>query len=144
MHYGRSNIIRNNILAQSGGGVVSAGRPDKSGPMTFEHNVMVASGVPIVMEGWMHERARFNHNLYWGERGKGPVFPGGLGFEQWKEKQKDAGSMVADPGFEKGMIKNVEAAKKVGFEPFKLDAGREKTAVRLPATQPVVEGFAKP
>ncbi len=42
---------------------------------------------------------KLDHNVYWNAAGEPPVFPGNLNLDQWRERDQDRHSLVADPLF---------------------------------------------
>jgi len=52
-HYGRENIVRNNILAFGKEAIVSLGRAEKHLSFTLERNILVSNGSPIYVFGYM-------------------------------------------------------------------------------------------
>jgi len=72
-HYGRNNLVRNNIFAYGGEAVLAYTRMEEHLGLTFEGNIFVARGTPIVQRvdstRWRSDRTRFRGNLYWREDG---------------------------------------------------------------------------
>ena len=98
-HYGRGNLVRNNMFALNGERQIERTRREEHRSSIFEQNIVYADGRPIVTDqGWGPQNAEFARNLYWDASGAAPDFAGGT-FEQWQAKGMDAGSMVADPLF---------------------------------------------
>jgi len=79
-HYGRNNVVRNNIFAYGGKAVLAYTRMEQHLGLTFEGNIFLALDTPMVQGvdavRWRPDRTRFLGNLYWCE--DGPVrFEGG-------------------------------------------------------------------
>ena len=72
-HYGRNNVVRNNIFAYGGKAVLAYTRMEQHLGLTFEGNIFVARGTPVVQGvdavRWHPDRTRFRGNLYWCEDG---------------------------------------------------------------------------
>jgi hypothetical protein len=72
-HYGRNNLVRNNIFAYGGEAVLAYSRMEEHLGLIFEHNIFLARGTPMVKRvddlRWRKECSRFNGNLYWCEDG---------------------------------------------------------------------------
>jgi hypothetical protein len=65
---------------------------------------------------------KLDHNLYWNAAGKPPVFPRNLDLDQWRERNQDRHSFVADPLFADAKGGNFQLqpalpAPDVGFRP---------------------------
>lgn len=74
-HYGRENIIRNNVFALGREGQVSLSRAEDHNSFTLIHNIIVTDGQPVVVgsvgRGPLHRRGfRSDLNLYWDVSGQ--------------------------------------------------------------------------
>ncbi len=122
-HYGRENVIRNNILAFSKLHQVQATRVEEHLSFTFEKNIVYWETGPLLAGRWKEININMDSNCYWNTTGE-PVAFAGLSLEQWREQEgHDQHSMVADPGFVDAKnldfrLKPGSPALKVGFEPF--------------------------
>ena len=127
-HYGRDNVVRNNIFAFGGDGQVSLSCIEQHRSFSFTHNIVLFdSGVlfaPLKVGQVAAASLAWDHNLYFDLRGK-RLRMGGLSWTQWRKLGFDHHSVVADPGFENagkrrfGLKKN-SPAWKIGFHPFDL------------------------
>ncbi|MFW5682064.1 MAG: right-handed parallel beta-helix repeat-containing protein, partial [Phycisphaeraceae bacterium] len=81
-HYGRNNTLRNNILAYGGHALVAYGKPEPHLGITFERNIFLSGGEPILQkwgpDKWAPEQTRFENNLYWCEDGEVRFEGGGV------------------------------------------------------------------
>jgi hypothetical protein len=74
-HYGRNNLVRNNIFAYGGDAVLAYSRNggEQHCGLIFEQNIFLSRREPIVRrvdaERWCAKRTRFASNLYWCEEG---------------------------------------------------------------------------
>ncbi len=121
-HYGRENIIRNNIFAFSMEGQLQRTRAEEHLSFTFAHNIVYYDQGTLHTGPWKDDRVTVYGNLYWDASGR-PVTFSGLGLEEWQKLGKDAGSIVADPGFVDAAgrdfrFKGDTPATAVGFRPF--------------------------
>ena len=68
-HYGRENIIRNNIFAFGREGQAALGRAEAHVSFTFERNIVVTDGQPIYVGGYACDFSGRNLigdlNLFW-------------------------------------------------------------------------------
>ena len=127
-HYGRNNVVRNNIFAFGGDGQLSLSCIEQHRSFSFTHNIVLFDsgtllGPPKV--GQVESTSlSWDHNLYCDLRGKrlGMV---GLSWTQWRKLGFDRHSIVANPGFENASkrrfaLKKHSPAMKIGFQPFDL------------------------
>jgi len=99
-HYGRENIVRNNVLALSATyGQIRRSREEEHSSFTVERNIIYSNGVPLLGGNWSNGNYRLDSNCYWDAGGQAPTFPGGLTLAQWQEKGYDVHSVIADPKF---------------------------------------------
>jgi hypothetical protein len=122
-HYGKENIIRNNILVNSLQHQIQATRVEPHLSFTFEKNIIYWETGPLLAGPWTKVNINMDNNCYWNAAGQ-PVTFAGLSLDQWRQQQKhDEHSIIADPGFVD--VKNLDfhlkpdsPALKLGFEPF--------------------------
>jgi hypothetical protein len=121
-HYGRENMIRNNIFAFSREYQLKRSRVEDHLSFTLERNVIAWDSGELFHGQWSDANVKLNHNLYWRSDGK-PINFNGLSFEQWQASGKDEGSLVADPLFvdaahDDFRLRETSPALKTGFVPF--------------------------
>ncbi len=121
-HYGKENLLRNNILAFSMDGQMQRSRVEDHLSFTVQNNILYWKESTLLSGSWDDANVKLDHNLYWNASGK-PVDFAGKSLEEWQTSGKDAGSLIADPGFvapEKGdfHLKPNSPALRVGFKPF--------------------------
>lgn len=127
-HYGRDNLIRNNIFAFGGEAQFSRSRLEPHESFTLERNIFYFDNDGQVLGGnWAENRARVDHNLYFHASGK-PLDFSGMTLKKWKKCGMDRHGIVADPLFRDPKrndftLKPGSPALKVGFRPFVIDAG---------------------
>ncbi len=141
-HYGKNNIVRNNILAFGGKGQLQRCREDKPCHYVAEGNIVYAD-IPRMLAGvWKNGDWKLGRNVYWSTAGE-PTFAG-MDFATWQAKGNDADSIVADPLFvnpEKGdfRLEPNSPALRLGFQPIDLDKTGlygDKAWVDLPKRYP--------
>jgi len=99
-HYGRENVVRNNVLALSATyGQIRRSREEEHSSFTVERNIIYSNGVPMLGGNWKNGNYKLDSNCYWDASGQVPTFPGGLTLAQWQEKGYDVHSVIADPKF---------------------------------------------
>jgi len=74
-HYGRENVIRNNILAFSKLYQVQASRVENHLSFTFENNVVYYNEGVLLSGPWTKIRIKMDKNCYW-HAGGGPPSAG--------------------------------------------------------------------
>jgi 3D (Asp-Asp-Asp) domain-containing protein len=122
-HYGKENIVRNNILAFSKLHQLQATRVEEHLSFTFEKNIVYWETGPLLAGPWTKVRINMDNNCYWNAAG-GEVTFAGLSLDQWRQQQNhDQHSVIADPGFVDAMnldfhLKGDSPAIKIGFAPF--------------------------
>ena len=137
-HYGKDNIVRNNVLALGGKGQLQRCREDRSCHYTAEGNIVYGDIEQMLGGVWKSGDWKVGRNVYWSTAGA-PKFTD-MDFEAWQTKGKDVGSIVADPLFvdaanDDFRLKSDSPALKLGFKP--IDLGKtglygEKEWVELP------------
>ncbi len=142
-HYGKDNIIRNNIFAFADASVVMMAKLQPHTAFTLTNNILLSDGTPIYAGGYEYnvtQKGAFkaDSNLVWSTAGKvlgaQDRFPSRiyepdeplLSWEQWLELGNDQHTIIADPGFKDPAngdfnLPKDSPALKVGFKPFPLD-----------------------
>ena len=97
-HYGRDNIVRNNIFAFGRDAQIVRSSDEHHRSFTFEHNVVYYRTGELLNSVWSGGPNHFtlDHNLYWNTSGAPPQFPAG-NFEAWQALGFDKHSRVVDP-----------------------------------------------
>jgi hypothetical protein len=139
-HYGRENIVRNNIFAFGREGQVSLGRAEEHTSFNLYRNIIVTSGQPVLVGGNFGQLDRqglqSNLNLYWDVTGSDIVsgdraydaqariyWPRTYPLVEMQAMGYDQHSVVADPGFANVdqldfTLPDESAAQQIGFRPF--------------------------
>jgi len=122
-HYGKENVIRNNIMAFSKLYQVQASRVEEHLSFTFEKNIIYYDTGVLLAGPWTQVRINMDNNCYWDTTGKEVDFVG-KNLDDWqKETGHDKNSIIADPLFvdpKNGdfRLKPNSPVIKIGFEPF--------------------------
>jgi len=148
-HYGRENLVRNNIFACAEEGQIQRTRSEPHTAVIFEHNIVYWTNKSQVLGNYWDNQVKFDYNLYWHPAGK-PIrfFDNATSFQQWQEQfGQDQHSLVADPLFvapEKDdyRLKKGSPALSIGFKPFDYSqAGRTGPARLTGGLPPVPKAF---
>ncbi len=164
-HYGKDNIIRNNIFAWSMDGQINRSREEEHQSFDFRGNIVLTNNGEPLSRNWGNGNYTIGENIYWDTSDRAAYF-GGMPFGEWQGLGQDEGSVYEDPGFVDAerrdfRLREDSPALAMGFETIDVseiglygDAAwvalptkivREKfeiPAVTLPARPgPIVEGF---
>ncbi|MBN2139075.1 MAG: right-handed parallel beta-helix repeat-containing protein [Sedimentisphaerales bacterium] len=122
-HYGKENIIRNNIMAFSKLYQVQATRVEGHLSFTFENNIVYYDTGVLLSGPWTQVKINMDNNCYWDCAGRDVALLG-KNLEDWrKETGHDKNSIIADPLFVDAKnndfrLKPDSPALKLGFKPF--------------------------
>ena len=122
-HYGKENIVRNNILAFSKLYQLQATRVEKHLSFTLENNLIYYDTGVVLSGRWDKIKTISRNNCYWNAAGD-PVKFLGKSLADWQADGHEQGSIIADPGFKNAAQRdfrlnpNSPALKKTGFKPF--------------------------
>jgi len=137
-HYGKDNIVRNNILALGGKGQLQRCREDKPCHYIVEGNIVFGDIEQMLGGVWKSGDWKVGRNVYWSTGGV-PRFTD-MDFAAWRTQGNDVGSIVADPLFvdaanDDFRLRPDSPALKLGFKPIDLSKTGlygDKDWVRLP------------
>jgi hypothetical protein len=122
-HYGKENVIRNNIFAFARDQQLQFTRPEDHLSFSFTGNIVLWEKGRL-WSGGAQGKGRFesDRNLYWRADG-GEVDCFGRKFADWQKDGHDANSLIANPGFVDPAagdfhFKDPTIAAKIGFTPF--------------------------
>ncbi|MBV6457430.1 MAG: hypothetical protein HONBIEJF_00539 [Fimbriimonadaceae bacterium] len=121
-HYGKENIVRNNVFAFGREAQIMRTRAEPHLSFTMERNLILFDDAPLLGSNWTENNYKLDNNLYWREGGK-PFDFAGLLLEAWRAKGQDVHSVIADPMFVDPKtgdfrLKPGSPALKIGFKPF--------------------------
>jgi hypothetical protein len=121
-HFGKDNIIRNNIFAYNIKAQLQASRVEKHNSFTFTHNIVYFNTGTLLTSRWDEINFRSSSNLYWDERTRDIKF-GKYTFSEWQQRGKDNKSIIANPMFQdpEGFnfdFKQKSAVRQIDFKPF--------------------------
>ncbi len=123
-HYGKENIIRNNIFALAKEYQIMRTRAEDHLSFTFERNIVYWNSGELLGSNWSGENYKFDHNLYWDTRGTDFKFDQWT-IEEWQAKGQDVNSIIADPLFVDPEnlnfnLREDSPAKKIDFQPIDI------------------------
>ncbi len=132
-HYGRENIVRNNIWAFGGEAVGIYSRNEPHVGFTWSRNIMVSRGEPLFKSPYPPaaeaRRILADGNLYFAAAGRPHFLMGGkkYSFRRWQALGRDQHSIVADPKFKNLAKRDFTLARnspafKLGFREIDLSA----------------------
>jgi len=122
-HYGKENVIRNNIMVDSMLHQVQATRVEDHLSFTFERNIVYWKTGPLLSGRWKEVNVEMDNNCYWNAAGKEVDFVG-MSLDQWRQELgRDTHSIIADPLFvdpenQDFHLKPNSPAFEIGFEEF--------------------------
>ena len=141
-HYGKENILRNNILVNSLEHQLQVTRVEDHLSFTFEHNLVYwTNSSPALAGAWLENRQLTQSNLYWNANSSPVTFAGksladwqhilikapatndSVDKPQWAGIGREQGSQIADPLFVDAALHDFHLqpnspALKLGFKPF--------------------------
>jgi len=127
-HYGRDNVVRNNIFAFGKEHQLMRSREEEHNSFTFERNLVYFDSGDLLGSTWSNNRFKMDSNLYFDARSA--ASPDSLRFKdatlaQWRASGHDLNSVVADPRFRAPerfdfRLKRGSPAFKLGFQPIDL------------------------
>lgn len=123
-HYGKNNIIKNNIFANQLLSQLELTKNENHNSLFFINNIVYyKTGVLSHNSGWRNANLIADSNLYWNPLKEDVLFYN-MGIEEWKKKSgKDIHSIIEDPLFVDPDINNynfnsISNIEKINFKPF--------------------------
>jgi len=121
-HYGKENIIRNNIFAFNIRSQLQATRIEEHRSLSFTNNIVYFDKGTLLSSNWHKFNLFTDYNIYWDIRTKDIRFSD-LTFDAWKKSGKDLHSLIADPLFVNAAafdfhFKRNSPVRKIKFVPF--------------------------
>ena len=121
-HYGRDNIIRNNVFAWNREHSLMRSREEAHNSFTFERNIVVADSGTLLGSYWANDHFTMDRNCYWDTRhgaSTGAYQFAGASWPQWQGRGHDLHSIIQDPGVASTGFpapQNAAAAQAIGFQ----------------------------
>lgn len=122
-HYGKNNIIKNNIFAFAKMFQVQCTRVEDHLSFSFHKNIILFEEGVVLKGSWNKIHIEMDQNLYWNISGNDYNF-NDKSFEKWQRSGHDTNSFIADPNFKDPLefdfkFKNRKTIKRIDFKPFK-------------------------
>ena len=122
-HYGKDNIVRNNIFAGQIRTQLEASRVEEHLSFEFSHNIIYYSKGVMCGINWANVGHKSDYNCYFCTDSEKKIEFQGISFDEWQKKGQDVNSIIADPQFADVAAgnftpKNKAMLKKIGFKPF--------------------------
>jgi parallel beta-helix repeat protein len=129
-HYGRDNIVRNNIFALSRESQLMRSREEAHRSFFFTNNIVYFDSGNLLGSAWSNDHYDMDGNVYWDTRLAGTEVPklfAGATLTEWRQRGHDLHSVIADPLFvdPKNLdfrLKKESPALKLGFKPIDLSS----------------------
>jgi len=123
-HYGKDNVIENNVFALNKDAQLARTRAEDHLSFTFAHNIVYWTQGELLHGNWTGGQIAMDDNLYW-KGGGGAVTFDKKTLADWQGTGHDAHSRVADPLFVAPMTGNFalrpdSPALALGFHPIDL------------------------
>ncbi|CAG4995293.1 hypothetical protein DYBT9275_01601 [Dyadobacter sp. CECT 9275] len=120
-HYGRDNLITNNIFAYNIKAQLQATRVETTHSFTFRNNIVSYTGTDLLMGPWEKVRMVSDSNCYWNQ--DGTVLFKKEQLKGWQTRNRDIHSVIENPGFLKPEADDFRfdhrvLARKIGFKYF--------------------------
>ncbi len=125
-HYGRENIVRNNIFAFGKEYQLMRTREESHISFIFFNNIVYFDSGSLLGSNWKNDRYLADFNLYFDARPqatKDDIKFSGASLEQWRARGHDVHSVISDPLFVAAdrydfRLKDNSPALQVGFHPI--------------------------
>lgn len=129
-HYGKENVIRNNIFAFNKENQLMRSREEDHTSFYFTNNIVLFDSGNLLGSTWKNDRFVIDHNVYWDARAGTNVSQlkfSAASLEQWKARGHDKNSLIADPLFVDAMkgdfrLTGPSPGLKFGFKPIDLSS----------------------
>jgi hypothetical protein len=146
VHWGRDDLVRNNILAYGENYQYGIGRTDKSGAMTITGNIVLWKNSRATSKRDPREDWAFSRNLYWASGDPAEGFGKDMTFAEWQASGHDQDGLVADPKFrdpENGdfTLADDSPALALGFKPIDASHIGRQTPCRCADAPPVPHAY---
>jgi hypothetical protein len=146
-HYGRNNLVENNIFAFGEKEQVARTRAEDHLSFSFLRNTVLFNNGKLLGGNWNGDNYRFDSNLYCDQRKKTVKF-NGTSLTLWQKRGQDVHSIVADPRFVDAAggdfrLRNDSPARRLGLVPIPVSGfGCSPREVGIPPVAPAFRAAA--
>ena len=126
-HYGRDNIVRNNVFAFGKEYQLMRTREEAHLSFIFTNNIVYFDSGALLGSNWKNDNFRMDNNIYFDARAekREDIKFAGATFQQWQARGHSRNSLLVDPLFEDASKQNFtlkpdSPALKRGFNPIDL------------------------
>jgi parallel beta-helix repeat protein len=127
-HYGKENVVRNNIFAFNIENQIMRTRPEPHISFFFTNNIVYFNSGNLLGSNWSNDNYRMDRNIYFDARHSSSPEKlqfAGVSFDEWKSRGHDQNSIITDPQFispEKTdfRVKETSPALRLGFKAIDL------------------------
>ena len=138
-HYGRDNVIRNNIFAFGRENQLMRTRPEPHISFIFTNNIVYHDSGNLLGSNWSNDNYRMDANVYFDVRqgtNAAAMKFAGASLSEWRARGHDRQSIIADPQFispktDDFRLLTNSPAWKLGFRPIDLTS----VGVRVPSAR---------
>lgn len=124
-HYGKENVVRNNVFAFARDHQLQRTRAEEHTSFTFERNIVYFDQGKLLDGDWKGGKFNQDYNVYFDLRTNPPPINVPGGWEKWRAGGHDEHSLIANPRFATTNLANFglapdSPARSLGFESFDL------------------------
>ena len=125
-HYGKKNIVQNNIFAFGKEKQLMRSRTEEHQSFSFEKNIVYWDTGDLLGSNWKDDHYLLDNNIYWDASGKEVRFDT-WSFAEWQKRGMDVHSIIADPLFQDPKkydfrLKPGSPVLLMGFQPIDVKA----------------------
>lgn len=123
-HYGKENVVRNNIFCQARDFQIQRSRREEHTSFSFEKNIVYWNSGKLLEGRFDDFHFLFDHNLYWQTQHQ-PIRFDTMSLSGWQNRGMDRHSLIADPLFidpdhDDFRLQPGSPAFQLGFEPIPI------------------------
>lgn len=123
-HYGRENLVQNNIFAFGRQESIARSRMEPHKSFDLVRNIVTTERPELLWGKWSDKNYRMDRNLYWNVKGSSVTLTG-KSLAEWRTAGQDVHSVVANPRFANAArgdfrLRSNAAVRRIGFTPIRL------------------------